>query len=122
MRVGICPTSLVTFSQDYAKVIKCGLIKGGYNGQVFPSVKIAGTVINSEGVVGQIDGSLAIKAIIIPFWLACFLGGMVSIATLVQPAVDIASVSWGSVCGGRGGHVGSGRCIKPCFQSTYLAG
>ena len=52
MRVGICPTRLVTFSQDYTEVIKCGLIKGGDHSQVIPSVKIAGTVINSEGVVG----------------------------------------------------------------------
>ena len=98
------------------------LIKGGDYGQVVPSVKINGTVIDGEGVISQINASLAIKAIIIPYRVACFLGGMASIATSVQPAVDIASVTRGSVCRGRRGHVGSGRCIKPCFKPTNLTG
>ena len=67
--------------------------KGGNHSEVIPSVKITGTVINSKGVICKIDGTLAIKAIIIPNGLAGFLGGMVSVTTLVQPAVDIASVT-----------------------------
>ena len=100
MRVGICPTRLVTFSQDYAKVIKCGLIKGGNHSEVIPSVKITGTVINGKGVICKIDGTLAIKAIIIPNGLAGFLGG-VSITTLVQPSLTLPPLP-GHVCGGGG--------------------
>ena len=113
---------MVTFSNNHTEVVKVCLVESGYNGEVIPSVKITGTVIDGKGVVSQINGSLAIKAIIIPFWLACFLGGMVPVTTLVQPAINIAPITRGSVCGGGGGHVGSGRCIKPCFQPTDLTG